>query len=44
MLRMDVYDLDRALKEEAEAADGDVKDLGEIQMVDLRAGQSVALV
>lgn len=44
MLRMDAYDLDRALKEEAQAEGGEVKDLGAIEMVDLRAGQSVALV
>lgn len=44
MLRMDVYDLDRALKEEAETEGTEVKGLGDIKQADLRAGQCVALV
>jgi hypothetical protein len=44
MLRMDVYDLDRALKEEAEGAGTEIKGLGEIKSADLRAGECVALV
>lgn len=44
MLRMDVYDLDRALREEAEAEGTEVKGLGDIRQADLRAGECVALV
>jgi hypothetical protein len=41
-LRMDVYDLDRVLKEEAE--DGDIRGLEGTEYVDLRQGDSVALL
>lgn len=44
MLRMDVYDLERALKEEAETAGTGIKGLGDIKQADLRAGEYVALV
>lgn len=41
-LRMDVYDLDRVLKEEA--GDGEVRGLEGTELVDLRQGDSIAVV
>jgi hypothetical protein len=41
-LRMDVYDLDRVLKEEA--GDGEMRDLEGTEFVDLRQGDYIALI
>lgn len=41
-LRMDEYDLDRVLKEEA--GDGEMRDLEGTEFVDLRQGDSIALI